>query len=160
MVVNLFDTASTALRWCFPWLRFFGNNQVSFFGVSSLTSSAVPAMITSSVYGLAATTAVFTVDDIYAGNGGYNYILDKVFHNNAAAYNACDFFLQFLNMAIPGYVPAKIIRLNGAEVKKGVQFIKGGSGSIYSIDMDLILHTEINHILMQILILEMALIVH
>ena len=31
---------------------------------------------------------------------------------------------------------------------------------IYLIDMDLILHTEINHILMQILILEMVLIVH
>jgi len=55
----------------------------------------MPAIITGGGYGLATATAFYTENDKCAKNGGYNFLLDKVFQNNVDRYEECGLFLTY-----------------------------------------------------------------
>ena len=91
-----------------------------YLGVSAFTQNVVPAIITKGIYGLVATTGLYTANDIYASSGGYNFILDKIFNNNTDAYGMFGAFLWFANGAAAEYVSINAFRLG---TKKGIQYI-------------------------------------
>lgn len=100
-----------------------------FLGMSAFTQNVVPAIITTGVNGLAFTTWAYTINDIYASNGGYNIILDKVFDNNADKYGEFGMMLYTLSGAVEEYVATNMFRLGGGQTKQGIQFENSESSS-------------------------------
>ena len=94
----------------------------NYLGVSSFTQNVVPAIVTNGVYGLTVTTGVYTVNDIYASNSGYNVVLDKVFQNDVDAYETFGLALWYTNGAVVENASINAYRSS----KQGVQYEKGG----------------------------------
>ncbi len=94
-----------------------------YLGVSGFTQNVVPAIVTNGIYGITITTGAYTANEIYAGNSGYNIVLDKVFDNDREAYEAFGMTLWFTNGGVVNYVSMNAYRVNS---RQGVQY-KGGS---------------------------------
>lgn len=97
-----------------------------YLGASAFTQNVVPAIVTNGVYGLTFTTGVYTANDIYSNNSGYNIVLEKVFDHDAGAYEAFGMSLWFMSGAVTEYVSVNVSRTSG---KTGVQYEKGTGGA-------------------------------
>lgn len=102
-------------------------------GTSTLTTSVIPPIVKMTGYGTAALNVLFTANEIYSSNAGHNEVLEKVFKDNAAAYEGFGELLAIINMGIITTGTANRGLVTKKE-KEGVCIEEIGIDSINSLD--------------------------